>query len=101
MYGLLDKDIAYIIDALIKFPKIEKAVIFGSRAIGNYKKGADIDLAIVGGEITEDILHELYDYLNEVYPIPYFFDIVHYNYISNENLKKHIDDLGKVIYKRT
>lgn len=100
MYGLLNKYIDYIIDTLSKFPEIKKAVIFGSRAIGNYKKGSDIDLAIMGNEITNNILHEVYEYLNEVYPIPYFFDIVHYDDISNQNLKKHIDDLGKVIYEK-
>lgn len=100
MYGLLNKDIDYIISALSKFPQIEKAVIFGSRAMGNYKKGSDIDLSIMGNKITNNILHEVYEYLNEVYPIPYFFDILHYDGISNENLKRHIDDYGKVIYER-
>lgn len=100
MFGLLNKDIDYIIDTLSKFPEIKKAAIFGSRAMGNYKKGSDIDLAIMGNKITNDILHQVHDYLNEVYPIPYFFDILHYDDISNENLKKHIDDLGKIIYER-
>lgn len=100
MFGLLNKDIDYIIDTLSKFPQIEKGVIFGSRGMGNYKKGSDIDLAIMGNEITDSILCQVYDYLNEVYPIPYFFDILHYDYISNVNLKKHIDDFGKIIYER-
>ena len=100
MFGLLEKDIKYIIDTLSKFPEIEKGIIFGSRAIGNYKKGSDIDLALIGKNITNDILYDVSDYLNEVYPIPYFFDIVHYDNISNVNLKKHIDDYGKVIYTK-
>ena len=96
MYGLLDKDLNYILDALTKFSEIEKAVIFGSRAIGNYKKGSDIDLVIMGTRITNDILTEIYDYLSEVCPIPYFFDLLHY-----ENIKKYINDYGKVIYEKT
>lgn len=32
MYGLLDKDINYIINTLIRFLEIEKAIILGSRA---------------------------------------------------------------------
>lgn len=55
MYGLLDRDIGYIRCALSKFNEIDKAVIFGSRAIGNYKKGSDIDLAIIGDKITDEI----------------------------------------------
>ncbi|NLL30811.1 MAG: nucleotidyltransferase domain-containing protein [Clostridiales bacterium] len=100
MYGLLDKDIDYIVNAFNKFSQIEKVIIFGSRAMGNYKKGSDIDLAVVGKGITNNTLYDLNDYLNEVCPLPYFFDILNYNDISNENLKKHIDDVGKIIYER-
>lgn len=42
----------------------------------------------------------LKDYLNEIYPLPYFFDIINYNSITNENLKKHIDIEGKIIYTK-
>lgn len=100
MFGLLDRDIKYIKEALSKFEEIEKAVIFGSRAMGNYKKGSDVDLAIMGEKITSKTLFMLNDYLNEVLPIPYFFDLLHYENISNEKLKKHIDDEGKVLYER-
>ncbi len=100
MFGLLDRDIKNICEVLGKFSEIEKAIVFGSRAMGNYKKGSDIDIAIVGSDITSEIIYKLEDYLNEVYPIPYFFDIIHYNTIANENLKKHIIDEGKDIYIR-
>jgi hypothetical protein len=41
-----------------------------------------------------------YNLLNEEYPLPYFFDILHYEEINNENLKKHIDTYGKELYKK-
>ena len=97
MFGLLDRDINYIIKALEKYEEIEKAIIFGSRAMGNYKKGSDIDIAIVGKSIDNSILYRLDDYLNEVYPLPYFFDIINYERINNENLIRHIDEEGKII----
>ncbi|MCC5912488.1 MAG: nucleotidyltransferase domain-containing protein, partial [Clostridiaceae bacterium] len=71
-----------------------------SRAMGNYKKGSDVDLAIVGENIDRKILRRISDDLNEEYPLPYFFDVVVYKDISNEELKKHIDSVGKSIYKR-
>ncbi|WP_207710247.1 hypothetical protein [Clostridium sp. C2-6-12] len=40
------------------------------------------------------------EYLNEVCSMPYFFDLFHYESLSNEKLKKHIDEHGKVIYER-
>lgn len=101
MFGLLDRDIQYIRDALLKFTEIETAIIFGSRAMGNYKKGSDVDIAIVGINITREVILKVDEYLNEIYPLPYFFDIVHYDELSNENLVKHIDELGKVIYEKS
>lgn len=99
MFGLLDRDIEYIKKALKKFDEIDKAIIFGSRAMGNYKKGSDIDIAIVGDRVTNKTILELDDYLNEVYPLPYFFDILKYDSIANEKLKNHIDSKGVTIYQ--
>ncbi|MEW6662535.1 MAG: nucleotidyltransferase domain-containing protein [Bacillota bacterium] len=98
MYGLLERDLEYILKALKQYPEIEEAIIFGSRAMGNYKKGSDVDLAIVGENIDRKIVRKLSDDLNENYPLPYFFDVVCYKDISNEELKKHIDSVGKSIY---
>lgn len=98
MYGLLDRDIQYINKALKHFDEIEKVVIFGSRAMGNYKNGSDVDIAVFGENISNKVIFKLNDYLNEVYPLPYFFDVINYNSITNENLKKHINTEGKVIY---
>ncbi|MGL5067653.1 MAG: nucleotidyltransferase family protein [Sarcina sp.] len=98
MFGLLDRDITYIKEALKKHKEIKSAIVFGSRAMGNYKNGSDVDLAILGENIDNKILFQLEDDLNEVYPIPYFFDILIYKDISNENLKKHIDEEGKILY---
>ena len=100
MFGLLDRDISYIHKALEQFEEIEKAIVFGSRAMGNYKKGSDIDIAIIGKEVTNKIIFRLDDYLNEVYPLPYFFDIIQYDLITNERLVEHINNEDKVIYTR-
>ncbi|NLJ25330.1 MAG: nucleotidyltransferase domain-containing protein [Firmicutes bacterium] len=100
MYGLLERDLQWIEKAIAKYPEIEEAVIFGSRAMGNYKKGSDVDLAVKGARIDRRIINRLSDDLNEEYPLPYFFDVVHYESISNEELKKHIDAIGKIIKSR-
>ncbi|UOQ84698.1 nucleotidyltransferase domain-containing protein [Gracilibacillus salinarum] len=99
MFGLIEKDLRYINDALEKFEEIEYGIIFGSRAMGNYKKGSDIDIAIKGKNITSDTLFKLSDLLNEVYPLPYYFDLLHYESIANKKLIQHINKEGKVIYE--
>ena len=98
MCGLRERDTNDIVDAVKKFPEITKAVIFGSRATGNYKDGSDVDIAIKGDKITRETVTRLGAFLNEELPLPYFFDIVHYEKINNKELIKHIDEEGKAVY---
>ena len=100
MYGLIERDMSYILKAIRNFKEIERVILFGSRAMGNYKKGSDVDLAIVGKEVSSKIIYELDDLLNEVYPLPYFFDILHYEEINNQKLEEHIDTVGKVLFQK-
>ena len=64
------------------------------------KKGSDVDIAIIGENVNRSIIYNLEDCLNEVYPLPYFFDVILYNKITNENLINHIDNEGKILYTK-
>ena len=45
-YGLKNIIIENINNIFSQYPQIEKAVLYGSRAKGNYKTGSDIDLVL-------------------------------------------------------
>lgn len=79
---------------LLKHQEIRDAVIFGSRAKGNYKKGSDIDIAIMGNLVSFDLVTRLKTGFNQKMAIPYHVDIVHYEEISNTDLIEHIDRVG-------
>lgn len=49
--GLKDNVISEIIDFAVKYG-VHKVVLFGSRARGDYSRSSDIDLAILGGDVT-------------------------------------------------
>lgn len=91
-FGLSENNIALITRVLQKYPVIESVVIFGSRAIGNFATGSDIDIALKGN-INLDMLAKIKAELEEL-SLPYFFDLVVYNSISNPDLKEHIDHYG-------
>jgi predicted nucleotidyltransferase len=97
-YGLIERDFIYINEAIREFPEITEVILFGSRAKGNYKTGSDVDLAIKGDLITYEITARFADCLNEEKPLPYFFDVVHYETITEPKLKEHIDRVGIKIY---
>lgn len=95
--GLTQADINRIKAAIKQFPEIEDVFIFGSRAKGTYKKASDVDLAIKGHTVTSETINRLSALLNEELPLPYFFDVVHYESLSNQLLVEHIDRAGKPI----
>lgn len=97
-FGLLDSDIETIIQTLSKYPKVEHAYIFGSRAKGNFKKGSDVDIALKGAELDFDTLSQISYLLNEETSMPYTFDILIYHSINELSLKDHIDRIGIEIY---
>lgn len=99
-FGLRKSDIDYIIEVISNFLEIEKAVIFGSRALGSYKPGSDVDIALYGEKITFDTVATLHSMLEDQGPLPYFFDVVDYTHLEHKELKEHIDRVGKVIFRR-
>ena len=100
-YGILERDIEYIRKALETFPEVEQAILFGSRAMGNYKRGSDVDIVLKGNKINQHICNKISYLLNEEYPVPYFVEVISYNQISNEELRNHIAHYGKVIYNKS
>ena len=89
MYGLNERELEKIKEVANRLD-IKKILLFGSRAKGNYKKGSDIDLAIVGNE------RKFSYYLNEETNLPYFFDVVNLEKLDNSILE-HIKRVGKDI----
>lgn len=98
--GLIRKDLEIISKAVNDRSEIEKAVLFGSRAKGNYKHGSDVDIAIAGKEIDHKTVLNLSYFLNEETRMPYHFDIVHFEAIKNNELKEHIQRAGVILYER-
>lgn len=98
-FGLEEESYYIIIDALSDYDFIDDILVFGSRAMGNEKTGSDIDLALVGEDIQyEDVLN-ISSLLNEEAPIPYYVDVVHYDSLSNKDLKDQIINEGQALLK--
>lgn len=100
IHGLREDNLNDIINVLLSFSDVEKAVIFGSRAKGNYKAGSDVDICISGEKLVQQTCTRISYILNEESTLPYFFDILHYEKINNQNLKDHIDRDGICFYQR-
>ena len=80
-------------------PEIEKVVIYGSRAKGNYRPGSDIDITLFGENVTRDTLSKL-DWEIDELNTPYLFDISIYSKLNAPSLQEHIDLVGQVFYEK-
>lgn len=96
-FGLPDGVIQQIGQKLAQFAKVESAKIYGSRAMGNYWRGSDIDIVLFG--YCENDLGQIITEVDEL-PLPYKFDISIYSQITNQELKEHIDQVGIDFYQR-
>jgi predicted nucleotidyltransferase len=82
-----------------RYAAIDKVLVYGSRAKGNYRRGSDIDLTIEGSVLTFAELMQIKDSIDELY-LPYCVDLSQYAQLSNTGLIAHIDRWGVVIYEK-
>lgn len=98
LFGLSEDVVNRINTVFKQYKQIDKAVIYGSRAKGNYKKGSDIDITLLGDALDYKLLMKIFDDLDELL-LPYTVDLSIYDDIDNDKLKEHIDRVGKVFYE--
>ena len=78
---------------------VDQVIIFGSRAMGNYHSGSDIDLALIGDDLRLDELFLIGTELESL-SFPINFDLFLFKGISDKDVIDHINRVGKVFYER-
>lgn len=99
-YGISDAQLKEIIGFIKKYPEVEEAVLFGSRALGTFKDASDVDIALKGEKVTNFLAAKMKFNIEEDTYLPFFFDFVAYPLINNKVLKEHIDDKGITLYRK-
>jgi len=98
-HGLTDETVAQIHAILARFPEVEQALLYGSRAKGNYKAGSDVDLTLLGAGLTAKILGKIQSEFADGM-LPYTFDISLLAEITQADLLDHIRRVGTVFYQK-
>ena len=97
--GLSGKCVAQINYVFATHDKVEQVLLYGSRALGTYKAGSDIDLTLLGNELsTRDLLSILVE-LDDLL-LPYKFDVSIYSQLTHKELINHIEKAGKPFYQK-
>ncbi len=98
-FGLNKETINKINSVFVKHPEIDKVIIYGSRAKGNYRTGSDIDLSMFGNDLNYDLIIKVSSEIDDL-DTPYLFDISIFNLLNSPSLEEHIQRVGKTFYKR-
>ena len=84
---------------LERHPLVDRAVLFGSRAKGNFHEGSDIDLALEGEGLDSREVAVINGELIDS-PIPHRVDVLLHQKIRHPELLAHIDRVGRIFYQR-
>ena len=98
-HGLTGRVVSQIAGVLERFPAVERAVLFGSRAKGVHKPGSDIDLALQGIGLTWRVLGKIEDQLDDLL-LPYKFSLIIYDEKTDAAVAAHIQRVGCTFYER-
>lgn len=98
-YGLADHTIDQICAVLAQYTAVERAVLYGSRAKGNFKPGSDIDLTLFGVALTPALCATIAETLDDLL-LPYTIDLSVFSELKHPELEAHIQRVGVVFYER-
>ena len=101
-FGLSQGVIDGIRSVLSRHPSVRRAVLYGSRAKGNYRQGSDIDLTLCeeqGQTISSREVALILDEIDDLL-LPYTLDLSVFEQLGNAELRAHIERVGQIFYER-
>ncbi|MBK1736206.1 hypothetical protein CKO15_13195 [Halorhodospira abdelmalekii] len=82
---------------LSHYPHVQRAILFGSRAMGTHRPNSDIDLCLDAPDLPFQSFLQLASALDELV-LPYTLDLILKHHIDNPDLLNHIQRVGLVVY---
>ena len=98
--GLTQKQRSMIASVLEACPAVKEAILFGSRAMGNYKPASDVDLFLVGEKIGMNELLQLHRGIDDL-PLPIDVDLQADTMLQSPDVRRHIRQHGRLWWRRS
>jgi predicted nucleotidyltransferase len=98
-FGLSRRAVDLLRGVFSDYPAVIRAIVYGSRAKGNYRNGSDIDIALEGSALTYHDLLRIETALDDLM-LPWGIDLSLLSHIDNPALRDHIARVGKVLWVR-
>lgn len=98
-YGLKENTIKVILDVFKRCPQVKCAILYGSRAKGNFRYNSDIDLTLKGENLDLTTLLKLENDIDDLL-LPYKMDLSIFHRIEDQGLIDHIARVGIIFYEK-
>lgn len=85
---------------LVVGKNVQRALIYGSRAKGNFRSNSDIDIMVEGELLTIGDLSMIDARLDDLL-LPWQIDLCARNRVGNKGLLDEVDKWGVVVYQRS
>lgn len=97
-FGLSERSMVTLFSIFKRYPDITEVYIFGSRALGTYKIGSDIDLVVMNNGLQPKSISNVLADCSES-SLPVSVDLIDFNALSNADLIGHIKRVGVLFYR--
>lgn len=95
-HGLPAHALRRLLEVIRHDPSVERVVLYGSRAMGSFRPGSDIDLCVFAPAMELSSLLKLGTEIDELL-LPWKVDLCVWHQIDNTALKDHIQRVGKTL----
>ena len=97
--GLKEQHRRAVIDIIAANARVERAVLFGSRATGTFRPASDVDLALFGDRLSMRDQANLAAAIEEL-TIPQRVQLLLYGTVDSIALREHIENQGVEWYRQ-
>ena len=96
-FGLSEQIVDSLRQVFARYPKVDKALIYGSRATGSHRPHSDIDIAVMAPSMDNSEFARLWNDLDDL-PIVFRLDVLHFERAGNPQLRQNILEKAVVLY---
>jgi uncharacterized protein len=98
-FGLSPRALVLLRGLFAAYPEVRRAIVYGSRAKGNYRNGSDIDITLDAPGMDSARFSHLCIAADDLM-LPWMIDLSLLSQISNPALLEHIARVGKPLWVR-
>jgi predicted nucleotidyltransferase len=98
-FGLSTRALGLLRGLFSAYPEVNRVIVYGSRAMGNYRSGSDIDIALDAPGMENARFLHLCTAADDLM-LPWMMDLSLLSDINNPALREHISRVGKPLWVR-